>query len=105
MVLIEEFVENLNVMFILWKDYMFIKEVNEIIEVVINNDVNYFLYMGGIYFFEWYWVKVLYIFCVDSSVKVVIYLWVEYCDWMIVLMCGIIYFEVLKLGCCVMGYK
>lgn len=91
LVLIDVFVENLNVMFVFWKDYIVVKEVSEIIKVVNENDVNYLFYMGGIYLFEWYWVKVLYIFCNDLEVKVVIYSWVEYCDWMIVFMCGIIY--------------
>ena len=77
-------------MFILWKDHTSIKEANEITQAATNNDVNYLSHMGGIYSSEWYWAKALHIFRVDSSVKAATYSWVEHCDWMTALMCGVI---------------
>ncbi|RJF33918.1 ribulokinase [Pseudoalteromonas gelatinilytica] len=103
--LTEEFAENPNAMFILWKDHTSIKEANEITAAATNNDVNYLSHMGGIYSSEWYWAKALHIFRVDSSVKAATYSWVEHCDWMTALMCGTTHPEVLKLGRCATGHK
>ncbi|PWS55042.1 ribulokinase [Pseudoalteromonas sp. meg-B1] len=103
--LTEEFAENPNAMFILWKDHTSIKEANEITKAATNNEVNYLSHMGGIYSSEWYWAKALHIFRDDAAVKAATYSWVEHCDWMTALMCGTTHPEVLTLGRCATGHK
>ncbi|WP_404341765.1 ribulokinase [Pseudoalteromonas mariniglutinosa] len=103
--LTEQFAENPNAMFILWKDHTSIKEANEITAVATNNDINYLSHMGGIYSSEWYWAKALHIYRVDPAVKAATYSWLEHCDWMTALMSGKTHPEVLKLGRCATGHK
>lgn len=103
--LTEEFAENPNAMFILWKDHTSIKEANEITEAANNNNINYLSHMGGIYSSEWYWAKALHIFREDAAVKAATYSLVEHCDWMTALMCGTTNPEVLTLGRCATGHK
>lgn len=92
-------------MFIFWKDYIGIKEVVEINEFCSQWEVDYIKYEGGIYFFEWFWVKILRIIWVDEIVRVKVYFWVEYCDWIFFLLMGGEKVVYMKCFCCVVGYK
>lgn len=103
--LTEEFKENPNAMFVLWKDHTSLKEAGEITKAANNNDVNYLAYMGGIYSSEWYWAKALHIFRQDPAVKAATYSWVEHCDWMTALMCGTTHPSQLQMGRCATGHK
>ncbi|MGB0214229.1 MAG: ribulokinase [Alteromonas oceani] len=103
--LTEEFKENPNAMFVLWKDHTSLQEAGEITKAANNNDVNYLAYMGGIYSSEWYWAKALHIFRQDPAVKEATYSWVEHCDWMTALMCGTTHPSQLQMGRCATGHK
>lgn len=103
--LTEEFKENPNAMFVLWKDHTSLQEAGEITKAANNNDVNYLAYMGGIYSSEWYWAKALHIFRQDPAVKAATYSWVEHCDWMTALMCGTTHPSQLQMGRCATGHK
>lgn len=62
LVMVFGFEENLNVMMVLWKDYIVIREVDEINDLAVNwGGEDFIKYEGGIYFLEWFWVKILYV--------------------------------------------
>ncbi|QJR81240.1 ribulokinase [Alteromonas pelagimontana] len=103
--LTEEFAQNPNAMFVLWKDHTAIGEAKEITQAATQNEVNYLSHMGGIYSSEWYWAKALHIFRNDAAVKAATHTWVEHCDWMTALMCGTTHPDQLKMGRCAAGHK
>lgn len=106
LVMVFGFEENLNVMMVLWKDYIVIREVDEINDLAVNwGGEDFIKYEGGIYFLEWFWVKILYVVWEDQAVWVVVYFWLEYCDLMINILIGNKDFRQLKCSCCVVGYK
>lgn len=86
--LLDEFSENENAMFHLWKDHTAIAEAIEINEAFSDyNGIDYTRYQGT-YSSEWYWAKILHTSRVDSGVKAAAYSWVEHCDWLTGLLAG-----------------
>jgi L-ribulokinase len=101
----EEFRENPNAMFVLWKDHTSIKEAAEINEHATQFDVNYLHYVGGIYSSEWFWAKLLHVLREDEKVRRATYSWVEHCDWIPFLLTGGNDVHKLKRSVCAAGHK
>ncbi len=79
--LYEEFKDDPDAMFVLWKDHTAIAEAERINEVAKNGPCDYTLYSGGNYSCEWFWSKVLHILKVNPRVREKAYSFIEHCDW------------------------
>ena len=86
--LYEEFSNDPDAMFILWKDHTAIAEAERINEVAHNGKCDYTLYSGGIYSCEFFWSKVLHVLKADPAVREKAWSFVELCDWIPAVLAG-----------------
>lgn len=103
--LLDEYKDNPNAMFVLWKDHTAIQESIEINQLAKKWDVDFTAYEGGIYSAEWVWSKMLHVLRVDESVRSKAYAWIEHTDWMPALLTGNTKPEEVKRSRCVAGHK
>lgn len=102
----EEFKDNPNAMFVLWKDHTSVKEAEEITEKAKTwGGIDYTQYIGGVYSSEWYFAKLLHIFRNDLSVKDAFASFVEHCDFIPALLTGVDDVNDIKRSRCAAGHK
>ena len=97
----DEFKEDPDAMFVLWKDHTAIAEADRINEIAWNSPCDYTLYSGGNYSCEWFWSKVLHLLKVNPKVREKAYSFVEHCDWITALLAG----AEVKNSRCAAGHK
>jgi len=103
--LLEEYKDNPNAMFILWKDHSAIKEAEEINELARRWDIDYTRYSGGVYSSEWVWAKVTHVLREDEDIRKKAYSWIEHIDWIPALLTGNTKPEEVKRSRCSAGHK
>ncbi|WP_299667937.1 ribulokinase [uncultured Polaribacter sp.] len=101
----DEFSENPNAMFFLWKDHTAKKEADEINAHGEKFETKYLQYSGGIYSSEWFWAKLLHALRMDTKVRKACVSWVEHCDWLPFLLTGGNDYKKIKRSVCAAGHK
>ncbi|MFQ3228906.1 ribulokinase [Reinekea sp.] len=101
----EEFSEDPDAMFILWKDHTSIEEAEEITRVAKQGTVDYTRFVGGSYSSEWYWAKLLRVLRNNKKVSDSIHSFVEMCDWVPAILTGTTAPKHLKRSRCASGHK
>lgn len=103
--LLDEFADNPNAMFVLWKDHTAVGEAQQINEHAEKFDNNYLQYVGGVYSSEWFWAKLLRTLRVDERVRNAMHTWVEHCDYIPFLLTGGTRAADIKRSVCAAGHK
>ncbi len=102
----EEFREDPDAMFILWKDHTSLKEAAEINQLARSwGGVDYTKFEGGVYSSEWFWAKLLHVLRNNEKVRKNAWSWIEHCDWIPALLTGNTDPLKLKRSRCAAGHK
>ncbi len=102
----EDFKDNPNAMFILWKDHTAVNEAEEINQIAKKwNETDYTKYVGGVYSSEWFWAKIVHILREDAQIRENAHTWIEHCDWIPALLTGESNPSAIKRSRCAAGHK
>lgn len=101
----DQYTENPNAMFILWKDHTAMQEAHEINALSATWETDYTAYSGRNYSSEWFWAKALHVLRADEGIRNDAYSIVEHCDWIPALLTGVKRAEDIKLSRCSAGHK
>lgn len=103
--LLDQYSENPDAMFILWKDHTAVEESDKINEVAKRWHTDYIKYGGGNHSCEWVWAKMLHSLRVSPELRADAYSWIEHCDWIGALLSGDTTPEKVVRSRCAAGHK
>lgn len=103
--LLQEFEEDPDAMFILWKDHTSIQEADDINRTARQWEIDYTSRSGGIYSSEWFWAKALHVLRHNKKIRKAAYAIIEHCDWMPSLLTGNHTPEEVRRSRCAAGHK
>lgn len=104
--LLDQFSEDPDAMFILWKDHTAVAEADEINKVSRTwGGTDYTKYMGGVYSSEWFWAKILHSIRKNPAVAAAAVTALEHCDWITAEITGTTAPDKIKRSRCAAGHK
>ena len=83
----EEFSDDPDAMFILWKDHTAVEEAAVINDALKSGTTDYTMYQGE-YSAEWFWAKILHVIRRNPKIRENAYTWAEHADWISCLLAG-----------------
>jgi len=102
----EEFKDDPDAMFILWKDHTAVQEAAEINHKAKNwGGVDFTKYEGGVYSSEWFWAKIMHVLRKNKKIRKAAFSWVEHCDWIAAVLTGNTDPLKIKRSRCAAGHK
>jgi L-ribulokinase len=102
----DDFTDNANAMFVLWKDHTAIKEAEQINKAAKTwGGQDFTKYAGGVYSAEWFFSKILHVLREDEKVRESAYSWVEHADWIPAVLTGTTDLQKIKRSRCAAGHK
>lgn len=100
-----EFRNNLNAKAWMWKDHTSMEEAAKITALALKIRPHYLKKCGGVYSPEWFFSKIWHCLNVDKKVFDAAYSWVEFCDFIPAVLCGIKDPLKIKRSICAAGHK
>jgi L-ribulokinase len=105
LVSLPEFSDNLNAYAWIWKDHTSITEAETITSEAKKQHPEYLAKCGGSYSSEWFWSKVWHCMKIDRKVFDAAYTWLDFPDFIPVVLGGIKDINQVKAGVCAAGHK
>lgn len=103
--LAEEFADDPDAMFVLWKDHTAEREAAEINRLCQQGDLCYSMFSGNHYSSEGYWAKVAHVVRRNPRLAERAYAAIEQCDFIAALLAGADSMDKMRLGHCAAGSK
>ena len=103
--LLPKWKKNTNAQCWLWKDHTSWQEAARITELAAKHRPEYIAKCGNTYSSEWFWSKIWRCLKTAPDVFVAAYSWVEMCDWIPSVLCGVEDPLKIKRGICAAGHK
>jgi L-ribulokinase len=103
---IDDFEDDPDAMFVLWKDHTAVEEAEHINDISRSwGGIDYTKYSGGVYSSEWFFSKILHIIKINKKIREACHSWVELADWIPAVLTGNIRPSDIKRSRCAAGHK